>query len=512
MTVAMIEKVRWPIDSVGSLLLSFDKYGRIGSTPDEPTLDELVAALFSAGEQGAWYDPSDLTTLYRDAAGTTPVTAVEQPVGLMLDKSKGLVFGPELVTNGDFSDGATGWTAQVNTNIAVTSGELVVTNVGFSYGTATQEISTVAGKWYRVSASVRTGTASAINVVARTTPTSGNLSAVNSSSRVTTNVTLSFAATGSTTYIAFVNTNTPNGVGYYDNISVRELPGNHAFQPTSTNRPVLSGRYNRYVGTETLATQSVTTLAANYTLSFSGTGSITLSGTATGTYSAGTHTITCTAGTLTSTVSGTVTKADLRVANDGVGLPAYQCVNTATDYDTQGFPLYLKFDGIDDAMQTNSIDFTATDKVTVFAGVRKLSDAAAGSLVELGTGAQNGSFQVAAPAGAAPNYQSFMRGTANSFASSSGFASPVTTVIAALGDIAADGNTLRANGAQVAQATTDQGTGNFGNHPLYIGARAGTSLPFNGHLYSLIVRGAQSTAQQIIDAETYINSKTRAYA
>lgn len=45
------------------------------------------AALFAASEPGAWYDPSDLTTLFQDSAGTTPVTASGQPVGLMLDKS-----------------------------------------------------------------------------------------------------------------------------------------------------------------------------------------------------------------------------------------------------------------------------------------------------------------------------------------------------------------------------------------------------------------------------------------
>lgn len=43
--------------------------------------------LFAAGEQGVWYDPSDLSTLFQDAAGTTPVTTVGQPVGLMRDKS-----------------------------------------------------------------------------------------------------------------------------------------------------------------------------------------------------------------------------------------------------------------------------------------------------------------------------------------------------------------------------------------------------------------------------------------
>ena len=44
-------------------------------------------SLFEEGQQGAWYDPSDLSTLFQDSAGTTPVTADGDPVGLMLDKS-----------------------------------------------------------------------------------------------------------------------------------------------------------------------------------------------------------------------------------------------------------------------------------------------------------------------------------------------------------------------------------------------------------------------------------------
>lgn len=47
----------------------------------------LPDALFASGEQGAWYDPSDLTTMFQDAAGTIPVVADGDPVGLMLDKS-----------------------------------------------------------------------------------------------------------------------------------------------------------------------------------------------------------------------------------------------------------------------------------------------------------------------------------------------------------------------------------------------------------------------------------------
>ena len=50
-------------------------------------------ALFNPAVQFApnlnclWYYPGDYTTLSQDSAGTTPVTAVTQPVGRMLDKS-----------------------------------------------------------------------------------------------------------------------------------------------------------------------------------------------------------------------------------------------------------------------------------------------------------------------------------------------------------------------------------------------------------------------------------------
>jgi hypothetical protein len=44
-------------------------------------------SLFASSEPGAWYDPSDFSTMFQDSAGTTPVTAVGQPVGRILDKS-----------------------------------------------------------------------------------------------------------------------------------------------------------------------------------------------------------------------------------------------------------------------------------------------------------------------------------------------------------------------------------------------------------------------------------------
>lgn len=51
----------------------------------EPPFDP--ASLFKNGEQGFWLDPSDLSTMFQDAAGTIPVTALGQTVGLVKDKS-----------------------------------------------------------------------------------------------------------------------------------------------------------------------------------------------------------------------------------------------------------------------------------------------------------------------------------------------------------------------------------------------------------------------------------------
>ena len=97
--------------------------------------------------------------------------------------------------------------------------------------------------------------------------------------------------------------------------------GNHATQSITASRPTLSARKNLLVATEILATQSVTTLATKYCLSFWGTGSITLSGTSTGVLQ-GTSSdnrvwieFTPTAGTLTLTVSGTVNKAQLELTS-----------------------------------------------------------------------------------------------------------------------------------------------------------------------------------------------------
>lgn len=536
------------------------------------------ANLFANGESGAWYDPSDLTTLYQDAAGTTPVTAVEQPVGLMLDKSKGLVLGPELVVNGDFSDGTTGW-SQSNTlpsTATVIGGEFVVSSLVAS-GRQVSAISCVVGRTYKVTGlgRVSTGTGSAILGVSNDPAGLSERGSTVTTSTSATPLAFIFTASANTHYITAGNGSSGTGDKIFDNISVRELPGNHATQPTATSRPVVSARVNQLLKTEQLAeapwsATGTVTRTANYGLSPIGTqsstriqltsassrveqfGTVQIAAAYTG--SVWLKAVSSTSirlrvfgsgyvnlGTVTVAVNSAWTQfnvaatgavlgmwiesvdggadieawgADLRVANDGVGIPNYQRVNTATDYDSTGFPVYLRADGVDDGMVTNSIDFTSTDKMTVVAGVRKLSDAVAAPFAELSAtnATNNGVFTLWAPPSGADRYGFVSKGTDSSIANSVGYASPITNIVTGFGNISGDSAILRVNAIQAAINTADQGTGNYGAYPLYLFRRGGTTLPFNGRFYGLTIVNKLLSTTELAQLETYTNSKTRAFA
>jgi hypothetical protein len=153
--------------------------------------------------------------------------------------------------------------------------------------------------------------------------------------------------------------------------------------------------------------------------------------------------------------------------------------------------------------------------VQVFAGVRKLSDAAVGAVVEASASlnANNGAFLLAAPiTTSGPNFNFASKGTTQVGQTAIGFTSPVSAVLTGIGDISAPLATFRANGVQVATSSSTQGTGNYLAYPIYIGRRGGSSLPFNGRLYSLIVRfGPNLTTGQITATESWVNGKIGAY-
>lgn len=294
--------------------------------------------------------------------------------------------------------------------------------------------------------------------------------------------------------------------------------GNHRSQATSANRPLLSARYNLLLGTAALATQSITTVATSYTLFFTGSGTVTLSGAFSGGFAAGTNTFTATAGTLTVTVAGSVLTADIRPTNQTVTLPAYQSVTSSTVYDTVGFPQYIRYNGSTQSLSTSSIDFTATAQMSVFVGIRKLSDETLGVIAEMSSAVStnNGSFLIDAPD--VPAYRDvgvYLRGTDTAGKSIVGaiVAAPATYTLNPSFIIALSGTTIsnNLNGLFNNSSAASSGIGNFGNYPIYFGMRAGVSYPLNGYEYQMIIVGKTLTSAQITSTETYVNGRTKAY-
>jgi len=172
---------------------------------------------------------------------------------------------------------------------------------------------------------------------------------------------------------------------------------------------------------------------------------------------------------------------------------------------------YLEFDGVDDFLVTPTIT-PGADKMQVFAGVRKLTDLA-GIIVESGTvgGGAIGGFGFFGPSANRPDYGFLARGTvaAPPALSFSGQPAPISSVVTGIGDISGDAELLRHNGVQIAQSFADQGTGNYSANLVHIGMRAGTSAPFNGHIYSLILRfGPNLSDAQIAATERYVAART----
>lgn len=547
-------------------------------------------SLFANGEQGWIYNPSNFSTLFQDSVGTTPVTAVEQPVGLQLDLSQNLTLGPELFSS--FTSTGT-WTVSGSTYSIVSAAANTDLRVDF-VGTT--------GKRYVISFTATGVSGTVVYFPLHTSPPS----VVNG-----TNITRELSNAGF--FIIRANT---GGSATISSISVKELPGNHRYQATSANRPVVSARVNLLTKTEDFANAVWTktggiTVTANATTAPDGTttadsvitGSslstqrigqiVASSGTCkfsfyakpngyekvgiwdyatTGAYAAfnltgagavldsgsgasgvaiqffenGWYLLSFNATGSAATgfgvqilppsyTTGSVANAwtpngtsgvflwgaDTRVTNQGVGLPAYQYVNTSTDYTSAGFPIYIKPNGSNQFMQTSSINFTATDKMTVWQGVRKLSDAAVGSLQETFPNfTVAGGYGIYAPPSAATaSYAFLMTGATGSQSNSSPttYASPITNVLFVsmnIGVLGYAGMFAKINAQSIVLTNSGAGVtsiGNFANAPIYFYMRGGSTLPFNGNDYASIARGAASTATQITDGETWVNNLTKAY-
>ena len=185
-------------------------------------------------------------------------------------------------------------------------------------------------------------------------------------------------------------------------------------------------------------------------------------------------------------------------------------------YRTDGTYHWLQFDGVDDSLNTATINFTATDKISLAYGIKRANDSAA-IIAELSLNniANDGTFyNLSGTDSGYTGYSGVSRGsapTAGGQACGINSTAAIPAVVTLTHNISGDLSTIRLNTNDGTSGTGDQGSGSFGDYPIYVGRRGAGGLFLNGSIYSLIIRGALSTAGEITDTETWVNGKTGAY-
>ena len=143
----------------------------------------------------------------------------------LYDPSSSIPVGSTLITNGDFTTDASGWTATGATLASISGGVsgncLRITNSGSAAGTASQSFATVIGNWYQLTANFEIGTAAGGRIKAGTSLGDNTFF----DSGLITNPTwgeynILFKATTATTFVTLYSDDATTGhTALYDSIS-----------------------------------------------------------------------------------------------------------------------------------------------------------------------------------------------------------------------------------------------------------------------------------------------------
>lgn len=414
-----------------------------------------ITSLFNNAEQGFWLEPSDLTTMFFDRAGTTPVTTPGTLVGRRLDKSGN---GNHLIANSDAARGIYG--------IEPFGGRRNLLTWSEDFSNAV---------WVKDTATISTNSA----VAPDGTTTADTITGVSGSFRAYQTVTA--LVSGATyTMSAYVKQGTSPTIRL-DFVNVAAGP---VFTFSTASWSVVSG----FTTTVQDVGSGWLRIAATYVSNTTNAGP---------------------GWSVSGTTTALIWGAQLELGSTAT---SYQRVGTQYDVTEAGKPTlhYVQYDGSNDGYVSPTIT-PGIDKAQVFVGLRKLSDVARGSVAELSTtiASNNGALQLTAPNAASATYAFESKGTTLRDAVATPFTAPLTSVVVGLGDIAGNSAIIRVNGAQLDADTGNQGTGNYLAAPVYVGSRSGSSLFFNGRDYGIIMRfGPNLDAEIIRQAEAYIAGKT----
>lgn len=482
-------------------------------------------SLFQSSEAGLVYDAMDLSGFYADRDGATPAV-VNSTCGLQIDKHVG-TLGANIISNGTFDSG-TGWTTGTvgTTTVTISGGSAHYVTAGTDYVGLVQAGVQTVGRWYLIEFDVLAGS-------------SGNLKLIGdgvSGGEVVFACTPGakrFICPASVTSFGFGRIVGQAADAYIDNVVVREMAGEHRYQITTANFPILRGTptgsnlvsnggfdsgldwttdagwaIGSGVATATASSAALTsTLAATsgrvYLVRYTMTRS---AGTLTPSFGGVTLTARSAGGTYEAFVTASSTAALVFTGAAFTGtVDDASVIDYSADVVTAPYALQMgTVAGVNRWMQTAAVDFSVTDELTVCWGVRKFSDAASGLIVETDN-VGSGQFTLYTNSSA---YVYRAGGTiVGTAVSASSYPPPDSAVLTILGDISADSVIGRRNGAQIATSAADQGTGNLDNTAIYFGLRTGTAYPFHGLDYGGVIRGALTTTE-LTSLERWVSART----
>jgi len=200
----------------------------------------------------------------------------------------------------------------------------------------------------------------------------------------------------------------------------------------------------------------------------------------------------------------------------GTARGTYQKVVSAYDVTESGQAdcYYVQPDGVDDGYATSAINYSGLDVVSAFFGLRRLSDAARGTVCELTTSiaSNNGAFHLTAPNAASATYAFESKGTILTDAVATSALATAGRVVTASGDISGNLSRIQIDNNAAVENTGDQGTGNYSNAVLYLFRRGGTTLPANLQMFFGALPGRSYdrdfTAGQISQIKSLISRLT----
>lgn len=432
-----------------------------------------IPFLFANGEQGAWFDLTDTSTWYQDAARTTPAATLGDVVGGIADKSGRGNHASQATTaqkplrariplggrrnmltyTEDFSNAA--WS---KSNATATATK-ITENSSLGQHSAAQTATVIASTVYTASVELKAGE----RTFARVISYDGGSHFYGIVVNLTTGAFVSVSQGGTHSSDAYAITDA--GDGYWRIAVTTSI--------ASTFRQLVVNLYSD-----------------STTATYTGDG--------------------------TSGLFARNAQIEL-----GSSATAYQKVVADWDVTESGVTSIpaLYFDGSDDSLATAAIDFTGTSQITAFMALEKLSDAAQGAPLGLGNVASGaGTFEVNGPADAGANtYGAALRG--NSGVASwkySPYIAPVTNVLSFAMDLAATGDAKvagRINGAAPTPVVSGApGVGPFSNASIYLGRRISAGIPFKGYMIGhMVIVGKLANASEIAAVEATERAATGAY-